>query len=94
MSREYVAADGRRFTDEDVDRWCESYERGEFPEGERTVGRAVMGRPPLSGEGTATMSIKVPVGMKRAIERKARSEGVTTSAYARAALASSLSALS
>ena len=36
----YVAANGQELTDEMIDRWCESYERGEFPEGERTVAQA------------------------------------------------------
>lgn len=46
----YTAADGREVTEEMIDRWCEAYERGEFPEGERTVGGVVRGRPPLSNE--------------------------------------------
>lgn len=90
MSKAYVAANGAKITDEMIDRWCESYENGEFPEGERTVGRVVYGRPPLSTEGTAVISIKVPIGMKRALEREASSEGVSVSAYARAALADRL----
>ena len=40
MSKTYVAANGKEITNEMIDRWCESYENGEFPEGERTVGRA------------------------------------------------------
>jgi hypothetical protein len=90
MSKTWVAANGQEITEEMIDRWCDAYERGEFPEGERTVGRVVHGRPPLSTGGTAVISIKVPIGMKRAVERKAKSEGVSTSAYARAALADRL----
>ena len=86
----YVAANGQELTDEMIDRWCESYERGESPEGERTVGGVVYGRPPLSTEGTAVISIKVPIGMKRAVEAAAEQEGVSTSAYARAALSDKL----
>lgn len=44
----YTAANGMTFTDEDIDRWCEYYDRGQFPPGEHTVGEVVMGRPPLS----------------------------------------------
>ncbi|OUN45198.1 hypothetical protein B5G20_10020 [Collinsella sp. An7] len=93
MSKAYVAADGREITEEMIGRWCDAYERGEFPDGERTVGRVVYGRPPLSNEGTAVISIKVPVGMKKAIERKAKAAGVSTSAYARAALSDKLIAV-
>ena len=49
---EYIAANGQVITDALIDQWCEAYERGEFPEGERTVGGVVMGRPPLSMEKT------------------------------------------
>lgn len=41
---DYAAANGQEFTDATIDRWCEAYEQGEFPEGERTIGGA-MGRP-------------------------------------------------
>ncbi|QUC03622.1 hypothetical protein [Atopobium sp. oral taxon 416] len=88
--RTWVAANGQEITEEMIDRWCDAYERGEFPEGERTVGGVVHGRPPLSTEGTAVISIKVPIGMKRAVEREAKSAGMSTSAYARAALADKL----
>lgn len=44
----WTAANGREITDEMIDRWRKSYEQGEFPEDERTVGGVIMGRPPLS----------------------------------------------
>lgn len=94
MSKEYVAANGQVITDEMINRWCESYEKGEFPEGEKTVGKVVYGRPPLSSEGTVTLSVKVPIGMKVAIEQKAKEEGVGTSAFVRSALAAKLLAVS
>ena len=57
MSKTYIAANGQEITEEMIDRWCESYEKGEFPEGEHTVGSVVLGRPPLSsGEATVTLS--------------------------------------
>ena len=86
MSKSYVAANGQEITEEMIDRWCEAYESGEFPEGERSTGEVVYGRPPLSSEGTAVISVKVPVGMKAALERKAKAEGMTVSAAARGAL--------
>lgn len=90
MSKGCVAANGQEITEEMIERWCEAYEHGEFPEGERSSGQVVLGRPPLSTEGTAVISIKVPVGMKVAVEHAAAEEGVSTSAYARAALADRL----
>lgn len=90
MSKTYTAANGQVVTDEMIDAWCESYERGEFPDGERTVGGIVHGRPPLSGEGTATLSVKIPLGMKEAIRRRAAAEGMTPSEFARAALSEKL----
>ena len=54
MGKTYTAANGQVVTDEMIDAWCESYERGEFPDGEHADGGIVHGRPPLSGEGTAT----------------------------------------
>lgn len=75
MGKTYTAANGQVVTDEMIDAWCESYERGEFPDGEHTVGGIVRGRPPLSGEGTATLSVKIPLGMKEAIRRRALPRG-------------------
>lgn len=36
--RKWAAANGQEITEEMVRRWCDAYERGEFPECERTVG--------------------------------------------------------
>ncbi len=93
MSETYLASNGQEITEEMIDRWCTAYEKGEFPEGEHTVGDVVHGRPPLSSEGSTVLSIKVPVGMKKALERKAKSEGTTASAYARSAIADKLLAV-
>lgn len=91
MSKTYIAANGQEMTEEMIDRWCESYEKGEFPEGEHTVGSVVLGRPPLSsGEATVTLSVKIPAGMKKAIDKEAKNEGVSSSAYVRSILADSL----
>lgn len=90
---EYIAANGQVITDALIDQWCEAYERGEFPEGERTVGGVVMGRPPLSMEKTVPFTIKMPVGMKAAIVRKAKANGQTASGYARDLIAEDLMAV-
>ena len=90
----YTAANGQEITEKMVGRWCEAYERGEFPEGEKTVGGIVMGRPPLSSDKTVTIALKVPAGMKEAITRKAKHQGTTVSAYIRSALTEDILAAS
>ena len=44
----YIAANGQEITEAMIDRWCDAYERGEFPEGEHTVGDVVHGKPQRS----------------------------------------------
>lgn len=90
----YTAANGQELTDAMIEEWCACYERGEFPAGEHSVGEVVMGRPPLSSEKTATLTVKMPIGMKEALVRRAEREGVTASAYTRSVLADSLVAAS
>jgi hypothetical protein len=89
----YYAPNGTEITEEMIDRWCEAYERGEFPEGEHSIGPVVMGRPPLSTDKTETLTIKLPAGMKAAFKRKAEEQGTTASAYARSIIADSLLAV-
>ena len=60
-----------------IERWCEAYDRGEFPAGERTVGEVVVGRPPLSADKTVTLALKLPAGMKEIVVKRAQSQGVT-----------------
>ena len=83
---EYMAANGQTITDEMIDGWCEYYDKGDFPPGERTVGGVVRGRPSLSSSGTSTLNVKIPSGMKMAIEKKAAAEGLSLSAATRVAL--------
>lgn len=87
MSKTYVAANGQELDGRTIDRWCEAYERGEFPEGEHTVGPVVEGRPPMTSDNSAVISIKVPKGMKIAAERNAKAAGMSLSAYVRSILA-------
>lgn len=89
----YVAANGQEVTDAMIERWCASYERGEFPEGEHSVGGVVMGRPPLSTDKTTTLTIKIPVGMKAALVKRAREHGKTASGYTRELIAEELMAV-
>lgn len=79
MSKSYKASNGQEITEDMIDRWCASYEKGEFPKGEHTAGSVVYGRPPLSeGEATVTLSVKVPAGLKEAIEQNAKAKGVSS----------------
>ena len=48
--RKWAAANGQEITEEMVGRWCDAYERGEFPECERTVGGVVHGRPGIGAD--------------------------------------------
>lgn len=89
----YIAANGQEITDAMIERWCASYERGEFPEGEHSVGGVVMGRPPLSTDKTTTLTIKIPVGMKAALVKRAREHGKTASGYTRELIAEELMAV-
>lgn len=89
----YIAANGQEVTDAMIERWCASYERGEFPEGEHSVGGVVMGRPPLSTDKTTTLTIKIPVGMKAALVKRAREHGKTASGYTRELIAEELMAV-
>ena len=79
----YEAADGTIFTDNDINRWCEYYDRGEFPPGEHSTGEIVHGKPPRTGAEQTSLTIKVPVGLKKAINAKAKSAGISTSAFVR-----------
>ncbi|WP_368018699.1 hypothetical protein [Olsenella sp. AGMB03486] len=90
IQKKHYTPDGQEITEEMINRWNASYEKGEFPKGEHTVGGVVHGRPPLSQEGTVTFSVKIPVGMKAAIERAAKDEGTTPSAFARDAFTDKL----
>lgn len=88
----YIAANGQEITEAMIGSWCDAYERGEFPEGERTVGEVVMGRPPLSSDKTTTLTVKIPVGMKVALAHNAKEQGQTLSTYARTLLTDGLMA--
>ncbi|WP_172135145.1 ribbon-helix-helix protein, CopG family [Adlercreutzia sp. ZJ473] len=87
-------ASGQLVTDEMVDTWCESLDCDEWPNGWVNVGDVVHGKPPVDLGESVVLSVKVPVGMKRAIEARAESRGVSTSAAARELLENGLLAAS
>lgn len=57
------------------------------------VGEIVEGKLPKAAPETVTLSLKVPVAMKRALEKEAKAEGKSTGAYARGILADGLMAI-
>ena len=71
-------------------RWTDALDKDEWPQGEYSVGKVVIGCPPMSIESSTVLSVKVPLAMKRAVEREAKSNGLTTSDYVRTIIASGL----
>lgn len=80
------AENGQVVTEEMIDAWSTALDVDEWPDGWHNVGDVVHGLPPVSGGATATISLKVSAAMKKAIEREAKNEGMSTSAFARQAL--------
>ena len=88
-----VAENGKLVTDEMIADWESALERDEWPDGWVNVGEVVEGKLPMAAPETATLSLKVPAAMKRALEREAKAEGKSTGAFARGMLADGLMAL-
>lgn len=88
---DFTAMDGQKITDEKLAAWERDYARGTFPEGERNLSQVIHGSPrSLSGEGSETLSVKIPVAMKRALIATAKKQQLTTSELVRITLAKSL----
>ena len=85
-----VAENGQLVTDEMIEKWESALEHDEWPSGWVNVGEIIEGRHPKTTLETATLSVKVPLAMKKALEEKAKSEGESTGAYVRGLLAYSL----
>ena len=88
-----VAENGKVVTDDMIADWESALERDEWPRGWVNVGEIVEGRLPKTATETVTLSLKVPVAMKRALEKEAEAEGKSTGAYARGILADGLMAV-
>ena len=88
-----VAENGKVVTDDMIADWDSALERDEWPRGWVDVGGIVEGRLPKAAPETVTLSLKVPVAMKRALEKEAKAEGKSTGAYARGILADGLTAV-
>ena len=83
--RKWIAADGSEITESMVDSWCDAYEQGDFPAGERSTGDVVLAKPVSSSE-TVIFTMKIPVGLKQAIEQAAAKDGVSMGAFVRGAV--------
>ncbi len=87
-----VAENGTVVTDEMIAGWESALERDEWPAGWTNVGEVFDGELPKTSRESVTLSLKVPIAMKRALEKEAKAEGKSTGAYARGLLADGLMA--
>lgn len=87
-----VAENGTLVTDEMIAGWESTLEQDKWPEGWVNVGEVFDGGLPKTSRESVTLSLKVPVSMKKALEREARAKGKSTDAYARGLLADGLMA--
>lgn len=88
---DFTAIDGQKITDEKLAAWEQDYAQGTFPEGEKNLSQVIHGSPrSLSSEGSETLSVKIPVAMKRALIATAKKQQLTTSELVRITLAKSL----
>ena len=81
MSRHYITASGTEITEEMINTWCEAYEKGVLPEGDYFHGPVVYGMPPHSNEKSLVLQVVIPEGMKKDIEKRAQSEGVSINSF-------------
>lgn len=81
VSRHYITANGTEITEEMINTWCEAYEKGELPEGDYFHGPVVYGMPPHSNEKSSVLQVVIPEGMKKDIEKRAQSEGISINSF-------------
>lgn len=81
-----AAEDGTVVSAEMLESWTESYEGGALPEGYSFDGPVRPGRPKLIEGEMATMTIRIPLALKKAICREAEEQGMTASGYVREVL--------
>lgn len=81
VGEHYIAASGTEITKEMIDMWCEAYEKGELPEGDYFYGPVVYGMPPHSNEKSSALQVVIPEGMKKDIEKKAQSGGISINSF-------------
>lgn len=78
-----VTANGQEITGETIEEWCNAYEEGRLPDGYEPTGEIVRGRPALYGDKMASITVRVPLIQKVALEREATDSGVSLSSYVR-----------
>ena len=81
MDKPYITASGTEITEETINTWCEAYEKGELPEGDYFHGSVVYGMPPHSNEKSSVLQVVIPEGMKKDIEKRAQSEGISINSF-------------
>jgi len=74
--------DGKPVTDGMLDKWADTFERGEWPEG-KTV---ILGRPRLATEEVQSVTVKLPRSKVIALEEKASQMGCNRSEALREAI--------
>lgn len=80
-----IAENGQAVTQSMVDKWCEEYDKGEFPEGEYSTGRIWYG---VSSQTLSkTIIFKVSKSFKQAVKLRAKQLGVSMSDFCRSAIA-------
>lgn len=89
-----IAENGKIVTDEMIAEWESALGRDEWPEGWHNVGKVIDGKMPPTLAESVTLSVKIPAAMRSAIDKEAKAEGKSTSAYVRGVLAASLMAAS
>lgn len=82
-----VAEGGIPVSSKMLDSWVESYKAGRLPEGYAFDGPIRPGRPKLIEGEMATITIRIPLSLKKALTREAENAGMTTSGYVREVLA-------
>ncbi|MEG0477604.1 MAG: toxin-antitoxin system antitoxin subunit [Raoultibacter sp.] len=85
MDKKFIAEGNVEITDELLDTWAEPWERGEIP-GVAAGFVSAPGRPRISEETSRVVSIRLPLSVISAMERKARRQGETRSQCMRNAI--------
>ena len=89
-----VAQDGTKVTGEMIHSWCADYDQEKLPKGYEFSGSVAEatreleesekpGRPPLFGERMSSITIKIPIEQKKALQHEAQLAGASLSSYVR-----------
>ncbi|WP_449675217.1 CopG family transcriptional regulator [Eggerthellaceae bacterium PR-HUZ602407-17] len=83
-----IADNGQSVTQAMVDKWCEAYDKGEFPDGEYSTERIWYGvpTPTLS----KTITFKISESLEKSIKSRAKQLGISASDFCREAISNAL----